>query len=103
MQMAKDLRCPIIGVSQLNRNIAHRKDKRPELTDLRDSGQIEQDAQVVAFLHSDEDDEQHCDPLDPAQADVELIIAKQRNGPTGARWISFDRTNGRFGDTSVMQ
>lgn len=93
-QMAKDLSCPILLVSQLRRT-----DKRPELTDLRDSGQIEQDAHVVCFLHTeDPGDEGPSHSLtDPSEGEVELIIAKQRNGPTGARVIRFDRTCGRFG------
>lgn len=91
MQLAKELGGPVVAVSQLNRRRADSKDSRPEMTNLRESGQIEQDAHVICFLHAEEDDPDY-------QNRIELIVAKQRNGPTGARDIYFDRTCGRFGD-----
>jgi replicative DNA helicase len=94
MQLAKEIDGSVMAVSQLSRAISHRKDKTPELTDLRESGQIEQDAHVVCFLHADEEDADF-------ENRIELIVAKQRNGPTGARDIYFDRTCGRFGDMDV--
>lgn len=76
-QLAAKLGVPIIALSQLNRNAEGRPDKRPQLADLRDSGSLEQDASVVAFLHRQAMHDPRADP-----AGGELILAKQRNGPT---------------------
>lgn len=90
---AKELECPVIALAQLHRGPEQRQDKRPVLADLRESGQIEQDADVVAFIHRDA-------YYDPDNEDVrnlaDLIIAKQRNGPTGNVKLHFAGTLTRF-------
>lgn len=80
-RLAKELQVPIIALSQLSRRVDGREDKRPQLSDLRESGSIEQDADIVAFLHK-EDVGQDKRPLS-GNYTVELIIGKQRNGPVG--------------------
>jgi len=92
--LAKELDIPIIALAQLNRQVEIRQTKRPMLSDLRESGAIEQDADIVCFLHrpdlyskKSEDDNTMQEPDTPR--DVELIIAKQRNGPTGSFELLF--------------
>jgi replicative DNA helicase len=84
-QLAKELEVPIIALSQLSRKVEERKDGKPMLSDLRESGAIEQDADVVMFIHRDDKggDEQADSGSRRAQ-EVELIVAKQRNGPIGS-------------------
>jgi len=80
--LAKELNIPVISVSQLNRDPERRQDKRPQLSDLRESGAIEQDADVVMFIHRDDSD--------PGKKGIaELIVAKHRNGPTDTVTLSF--------------
>jgi replicative DNA helicase len=80
--LAKELDVPVLALSQLNRKVEERKGGRPLLSDLRESGAIEQDADVVMFIHRDDEDEDGGMPFRESSP-VELIVAKQRNGPIG--------------------
>src|SRR5204862_5433075 len=82
--LAKELDIPVVAISQLNRDPERRQDKRPQLSDLRESGQIEQDADVVLLIHRDMDTD---NPQARGRADV--IIAKHRNGPIGKVELTF--------------
>lgn len=92
--VARDLDVPVILLSQLNRNVETRADKHPMLSDLRGSGSIEQDADIVVFVYRD-----HVYDKSADQFDAELIVAKNRNGQTGTAVVRWDPTRARFHST----
>jgi len=98
--LAKEISVPVVALSQLNRKLEERQDKRPQLADLRESGALEQDADVVAFIYRDEvyhPDKENNKGL------AELIVAKQRNGPVGKVPLTFLHAYTRFEEAAESQ
>ncbi|MBI5876270.1 MAG: replicative DNA helicase [Chloroflexi bacterium] len=92
--LARELRVPVVALSQLSRAVESRPDKHPQLSDLRESGSIEQDADVVMFLYRDD----AYDKATERPNIAEVIVAKHRNGPTGSVSLHFNRASSRFAD-----
>lgn len=91
-ELAKELRVPVIALSQLNRNSEYREDGTPQLSDLKESGALEQDADVVLLIHRPKD----------TPTSAKIIIAKNRNGPTGEVDMQFAGAQARFVDTNIL-
>jgi replicative DNA helicase len=113
--LAKELAVPIIGLSQLSRQVESRDDKRPQLSDLRESGSIEQDADVVMFVFREEYYLKNKMPkegsaefftwqseMEAIAGQAEVIIGKQRHGPTGSVKMQFDADVTRFSNLARM-
>lgn len=92
--LARELGIPVIALSQLNRGVEHREDKRPMMSDLRDSGSVEQDADIIMMLYR----EDYYDPLSPAQGYVEVLTRKHRMGEVGTDFLLFASNESRFAD-----
>ena len=93
--VANEFNIPIIALSQLSRNVENRSDKKPILSDLRESGSIEQDADVVLMLYQNYKDNLNASTFNPIKI-IDLIIAKQRNGPTGNIKMKFDKIRTKY-------
>jgi replicative DNA helicase len=93
--IAKELNIPVIALAQLNRDLEKRSNKRPELSDLRESGSIEQDADIVMFIYREEVYTKANTP-EELKNKAEIIVAKHRNGPTGFAMLSFDKSTTTF-------
>jgi len=95
--LAKEVECPVIAVSQLNRGPEQRQDKRPQLSDLRESGGVENDADIVILLHRDD----YYDKESPRAGEADFIVAKHRNGPTDTITVAAQLHTSRFVDMAV--
>jgi replicative DNA helicase len=91
-RLARELKCPVILLAQLNRLCELREDKRPKLSDLRESGAVEQDADAVIFIYRDD----YYHEASERKGIAELIVAKQRNGPTGTVCVAFHAPSTAF-------
>lgn len=92
--LARELNIPVVALAQLSRSVEQRQDKKPQLSDLRESGSLEQDADVVMFIYRDE----YYNPETEKKGRAEIIVAKQRNGPTGVAEMAFLQQYTRFMD-----
>jgi len=97
--MARELEVPVIALSQLSRRVEERQDRVPQLSDLRDSGSIEQDADVVMFIHRPD----VYDPNHPEKGTAQIIVAKHRNGPTGSVKVAFIKELSSFRNLASEQ
>jgi replicative DNA helicase len=91
--LARELQCPILALSQLSREVEKRASKIPQLSDLRDSGSLEQDADIVLFIYRDD---AYAEAGTPRTGMAEIVVAKQRNGPVGTVPMRFDAPTTRF-------
>jgi replicative DNA helicase len=96
--LAKEVDCAVIAVSQLNRGPEQRTDKRPHLSDLRESGSLEQDADVVILVHRDD----YYDKESPRAGEADFIVAKHRNGPTDTVTVAAQLHLARFVDMAIV-
>ena len=94
--LAKELDCPVLALSQLSRRVEDRQGKRPQLSDLRESGAIEQDADVVMFIDRNTDARAEEETGRPGKGEAEVIVAKHRNGPTDTCRLAFLERFTRF-------
>lgn len=97
--LAKELNAPVIALAQLNREVGKRKDKRPDLSDIRESGQIEQDADIVALLHRDD----YYNPESERKGIMDIIVAKNRNGETDTLPVVFRKDTQRLLDPEQLE
>jgi replicative DNA helicase len=97
--LARELNVPLVAISQLSRAVEARTDHRPQLSDLRESGAIEQDADVVTLILRDE----YYNPTPENQGIAEIIVAKQRNGPVGSLKLTFIKEYTRFENIARLE